>query len=287
MNDYHKLIEQILGQKQTVIKPLHGGDINVVYQAVNAAGEQVVVKMNDAGLYPQLLAKEAEGLALLDELSGLAVPAVLGTGEIENIQFLVLAFIETGTTTDHFWTNFGSQLAIQHKRSADRFGLETDNYIGTLKQSNTRHLLWADFLIQERLLPQIKWAVDKGIINGVEARQIESFFQYIDEIWPNELPALLHGDLWSGNFIAGLHNTPYLIDPAVYYGHREIDLGMMHLFGSPWTNDLFDQYNEVFPLEKNWKKRLDFNQLYPLLVHLNLFGRSYFEKIRQIIRPFY
>lgn len=287
MNDHHGLIAQILGQKQTDIKPLHGGDINMVYRGLNAAGEPVVVKMNEAVSCPQLLVREAEGLALLKELSGLAVPEVLGTGEIEHVQFLVLAFIETGKSADQFWMNFGSQLALQHKNSADQFGLETDNYIGTLKQSNKRHRLWADFLVEERLHPQIKLAADKGLINVAEVRQIESFFKYIDEIWPNESPALLHGDLWSGNFMVGLHNTPYLIDPAVYYGHREIDLGMMHLFGSPWPDNLFDHYNALFPLEKNWKKRLGYNQLYPLLVHLNLFGRSYFEKIKQIIHPFY
>jgi len=181
-------------------------------------------------------------------------------------------------------------LAAQHLATNNHFGLDYDNYIGTLIQSNKNHTTWDNFLISERFIPQIKLAVDAEIISTNEAKNIEQIFKHITDLWPNESPALLHGDLWAGNFIAGKTNNssiavPYVIDPAAYYGHREMDIGMMFLFGG-FDKALFTAYNEIYTLEKGWENRIKYNQLYPLLVHLNLFGKTYFEEIRQIVNPF-
>ena len=131
----------------------------------------------------------------------------------------------------------------------------------------------------------LKMAVNNGHITTTELAQFSKFERYIEEIWPTEPPALLHGDLWNGNYLPAANDRACIIDPAVYYGHREIDLGMMHLFGG-FDNQLFDVYNEVFPLEKGWQDRIPYNQLYPLLVHVNLFGRSYWSGIERVIERF-
>ena len=131
----------------------------------------------------------------------------------------------------------------------------------------------------------VEMAVNQGDINYVEAKIVETLYKKVPAILPTEKPALLHGDLWSGNFLTGAAGEPVLIDPAVYYGHREMDIAMMHLFGG-FPSLVFDQYNEVYPLEKNWKERIELNQLYPLLVHVNLFGRSYWNKVKYITEKF-
>lgn len=139
--------------------------------------------------------------------------------------------------------------------------------------------------MNERIIPLIKLSVDGGIIGSTERKQVESFFRFVDELWPKETPALIHGDLWSGNYMVSKTGRPVLIDPAVYYGHREMDLGMMKLFGG-FDHRIFEVYHQAFPLEKGWEKRVPYNQLYPLLVHLCLFGRGYWSSIQNIVRDF-
>ena len=106
----------------------------------------------------------------------------------------------------------------------------------------------------------------------------------IDLIIPVEKPSLLHGDLWIGNVINSFE-VPYLIDPAIYYGHREMDLAMSKLFGG-FHDDFYSTYNENYPLIAGWEDRRDIYNLYPLLVHLNLFGRSYYSKILTIVNKY-
>ena len=128
-------------------------------------------------------------------------------------------------------------------------------------------------------------ATDAGYLSSLELDVFERFYKEVDSIWPKEQPALLHGDLWSGNYMVDSNGNPMLIDPAIYYGHREMDIGMMHLFGG-FHSDLFDAYNERYALEKDWPERIRFNQLYYLLVHLNLFGMGYKSQVMNCIRGF-
>ena len=100
---------------------------------------------------------------------------------------------------------------------------------------------------------------------------------------PAEPPARLHGDLWGGNLLTDEHGAPVLIDPAVYGGHREVDLAMMQLFGG-FSARVFDAYHEAHPLAPGWRERAPLYQLYPLLVHVNLFGGSYLGGVRRALR---
>lgn len=257
---------------------LAGGDINQVFEANNH-----VFKINKADEFPKMFEAEAEGLKLLS--ATMKTPDVREVGRWKNLQFLELEYIQTGTKTTKFWIRFGRELGELHQVSNDRFGLEASNYIGSLVQQNKWKENWSDFLIEERLQPMLEMAVNSGEVNYVESKMIEPFYQRLEELYPIESPALLHGDLWGGNYICGKGDVPVLIDPAVYFGHREMDLGMMHLFGG-FDDALFEEYENIYPLEAGWKDRIELNQLYPLLVHVNLFGRSYWSQIAAILKPF-
>lgn len=261
---------------------LHGGDINDVY-SVSLTNKTYIVKLNKAELFPSMLEKEAKGLTLLGAQQKIKTPEVIKHGIINDFQFLVLEAIESSSATEKLWSLFGKQLAQLHQCTSTQFGLDENNYIGSLIQQNNRLNTWKEFLITQRIQPMLELAVNQGDVNYVEAKIFDAFFKRIDELFPIEKPSLLHGDLWSGNFLIDNNSEPVLIDPAVYYGHREMDIAMMHLFGG-FSPHLFNAYNDYYPLEKGWEKRIPYHQLYPLLVHLNLFGRSYWTQIETIVK---
>lgn len=276
--------ESLIGEKPLQVTPLSGGDINAVY-AVLYGQQTHVFKINDAHRYPEMLLHEADGLHLLAASATVRVPQVYRFGLHAEKQYLELEKIDAGTSNDTTWQKLGKQLAQLHQCTQPLFGLNHDNYIGSLQQNNKPAASWAEFLISQRLQPMLELAVNQGDVNYVEAKMAEPFFNRIAELFPAEKPALLHGDFWSGNLLINDLHEPVLIDPAVYYGHREMDLAMMHLFGG-FPARVFESYHETFPLETGWQNRLKLHQLYPLLVHVNLFGRSYWKRVQEILEPF-
>ena len=266
------------------VHPVGGGSINSAYGLETNVGK-FFVKLNSASRYPGMFKKEAMGLKILSDAGELPVPEIVGFGENHAEAFLVLKFIETGTSSAGFWENFGHALARLHGHSADSFGLDHDNYIGSLPQRNTFHNTWETFFVEERLQPLMHMAFDNKLLNNNDIKAFKNFFGQIDTLFPKEPPALLHGDLWSGNFMTNQAGEAVLIDPAVYFGHREMDLGMSQLFGG-FHRQFYEAYNEIRPLEPGWEKRLDYCNLYPLLVHVNLFGGSYVGSVRRILQPF-
>ncbi len=260
---------------------LQGGDINEVFLLISG-DQRKVVKINSASDFPEMFRKESEGLNLLSDT--FQTPKVYEFNLHKSFQYLLLEFFEEKPKNEMFWPDFARKLAETHQKTNISFGFRESNFIGSLVQNNNFHDSWEDFLIEERLAPMIEMAVNSGEVNYVESKIIEGFYKKINEIYPVERPSLLHGDLWAGNYLS-TSEGPVLIDPAVYYGHREMDLGMMHLFGG-FDKKLFDHYHELYPLEQGWRNRITINQLYPLLVHLNLFGRSYWEQVQHILKPF-
>lgn len=225
---------------------------------------------------------EEKGLNLIRELSGMKVPEVILVGTADNTSYLILEFLEQDVPC---WKDGGFILANMHSMMRGKmFGLDHNNYIGSLPQSNTQHATWQDFYSQERIFPQIKLAIDSGKLTARELQGAEIFCSRIGEIFPEEKPSLLHGDLWSGNFMFSVEG-PAVVDPAVYFGHREMDLAMTRLFGG-FDAEFYEGYNEFHTLEKNWEKRVDYCNLYPLLVHVNLFGGGYADDVRRILRHF-
>ncbi|MDO6432130.1 fructosamine kinase family protein [Flavitalea sp. BT771] len=267
------------------IRAIGGGSINATYHITTSSNRQWFCKINDAGRFPDLFVLERQGLALLEATNAIRVPRVIACENIDQDQVLVLEWIGEGLRTNVFWQRFGEQLAALHRITAPSFGLEHQNYMGALPQSNTRSPDWVDFFIHQRLQPQISLAIGKGLLDHRDLQQFQRLYKALDNIFPKEPPALLHGDLWSGNFLCDEHNHPVLIDPAVYYGHRSVDLAMTTLFGG-FERPFYEAYAHHYPFPENHREQWEICNLYPLLIHLNLFGQSYRGNILHTIQRF-
>jgi len=268
---------------QNVI-PVSGGSINETYCVATNKGK-FFIKKNDSKRFPKMFEKEAKGLEILQNTNTIRTPKVIVLGESEEVSFLILEYIESKNPKSIFWEEFGAKLASLHQCTTTTFGLDYDNYIGSLYQQNNFHTNWTDFFIEERLQIQIKLARDHHQIESATISKFEKLYNRLDDIFPKEQPALLHGDLWSGNFIVDEKGAPVIMDPAVYYGHREMEIAMTKLFGG-FDNQFYDAYNAHFQLEKGWQNRMDICNLYPLMVHVNLFGGSYLNQVKNIIAKF-
>lgn len=270
--------------KVTSLGPVGGGSINDCYRIEGPAG-RFFVKVNSADRFPSLFEAEADGLNRLNEAGPIRTPGVIAYGEVGGDAYLLLEWIEQGLASDAGWRRFGAEVAALHQHTAEAFGLQRDNYIGSLKQVNTPRERWSDFLVDCRLEPLTRMARDRGALGMGEAFRFERLYGRLHDLFPAERPALLHGDLWSGNRMFASDGLPVLIDPAVYYGHREMDLGMALLFGG-FEPGFFATYHEQHPLEAGWEERVPLTQLYPLLVHTVLFGGGYAKQVRTILERF-
>jgi len=267
-----------LGSEVAELTPLAGGDINDAYRARLADGRRVFVKTRrDApeAMFP----REAEGLAGPAEAGALRVPEVLAVGP----RFLALELIESGPRAPDHYERLGRGLAALHRHGASAFGGEHDNFIGNLPQDNRTEPTWARFYGRRRLEPQLRMAVDGGRASAAMRRGLERLLPRLEAlVGPEEPPARLHGDLWGGNRHVGERGEPVLIDPAVYGGHREVDLAMMRLFGG-FSERVFAAYEEAWPLAPGARERVPLYQLYPLLVHVNLFGGGYVASVERAL----
>lgn len=266
------------------ISTVHGGDINETYCLIGDE-KKYFLKVNDANRYPGMFEKEAKGLQALENGSGLVIPKVVRFGEADRQQYLILEWLEKGRPEENFWEEFGSALAEMHKKSQEYFGFEEDNFIGSLPQKNTKYESWSRFYSECRVLPLVRQLIDSGSFSKQDTLSAEAFCKRLNEIFPEEHPSLLHGDLWSGNYMIVDGGRASIYDPAVYYGHREMDLGMTLLFGG-FSALFYEAYNEIYPLEKHWRQRVRYTQLYPLLVHAILFGGHYINSVREILKNF-
>ncbi len=228
---------------------------------------------------------EARGLARLRESETIRIPKVLGQGETAEGAFLLLEYLEPGQAGPASWTSFGESLANLHRVSGPHFGLDHDNYIGSLPQSNRQHAAFLPFFIEERIQPQMEHARSQGLLDPKDEGMAGRLYDRLPSLLPEEPPALIHGDLWGGNFLFDQQGEAYLIDPAVCLAHREMDLAMSKLFGG-FSPSFYAAYQERYPLQAGWEERVPLFQLYYLLVHVNLFGQGYVGSVRNILRKY-
>jgi fructosamine-3-kinase len=197
--------------------------------------------------------------------------------------FLLLEYLEPGRKSAGFEEQLGRGLAKLHRFGASSFGLDHDNFIGSLPQRNRERATWSEFLRTERLEPQVERARRVGHFTSRHQQMFEQLFEKLEELCgPAEPPSRLHGDLWGGNLHVDQQGNPSLIDPAVYGGHREMDLGMMQLFGG-FGERVFAAYDEAYPRAAGHQDRVLLYQLYPLLVHVNLFGGGYVRSVERAL----
>ncbi|MEP1095488.1 MAG: fructosamine kinase family protein [Cyclobacteriaceae bacterium] len=265
------------------IYPVAGGCINKASNVATNAGP-FFIKVNSADML-DLFLKEERGLKILKEKSEIRTPKVHGSGFADGKSYLILEWIEKGLQNSSFWSNFGVQLARQHRQTSSHCGLDHHNHIGRLHQSNHQHQDWDQFFILERLQPQLVLAEEHGRVDSSIRTGFEKIFNKLSQLIPKEPPSLLHGDLWSGNFLCGPKSRTFIFDPAVYFGHRETEIAFTRLFGG-FEPHFYTAYSEEFALESGFEDRIEIHNLYPLLVHVNLFGSSYLSGIRNTLAKF-
>jgi len=263
---------------------LSGGSINEAYRLKTSAGD-FFMKYNRASAHPRMFEQEARGLSLLRDAGAVRVPEVVGHGDDGTWSFIILEYLEQAGKGPRFWEDFGRRLAGLHRHTTARYGLDHDNYIGSLPQYNDQHDRWVDFFREQRLLVQMEMASRAGLLPLRTRRAFERLFSRLEQIFPDEPPALVHGDLWSGNYMVDEKGEACIIDPAVYYGFREMDIGMSRLFGV-FGSAFYDAYNEAWPMAPGWRERVEICNLYPLMVHVNLFGAGYLGSVEGILREF-
>jgi len=282
-------LTQALGAPPRETHPVGGGDIN--YAARFIAGDRAyLVKWNSNPL-PGMFAAEAKGLALLAEAGALRVPTVYAHAEVQGEcpAFIVLEWLDTARSGDRRTAAvaLGRGLAAQHRVTAEAYGLDHDNYCGSTPQPNGWMDSWVAFYGQRRLGFQMELAGKRGRMPPGRRRRLERLIARLDE-WIDEdavQPSLLHGDLWGGNWMVGADGEPILIDPAVYFGDREAELAMCHLFGG-FPDAFFRAYDEAWPPAPGRDDRIPLYQLYHLLNHLNLFGEGYGGGVDRVLRRY-
>lgn len=303
--EFQRQIEQVILEKTgspasiQSRQPTSGGCIHSAETIVLVDGRSFFVKSNRSS--SEMFSCEADGLKALSRAaakssnldrtskSAIQVPTVVGRSTTDSgMGLLVLEYVETGHKGGDFFEVFGRSLAELHRQArSDRYGFEFDNFIGSTPQPNRWSSSWIEFWAEQRLGFQLRLAHDHGLTDASFTKQCNQLISDLDH-WlagPGEPPSLIHGDLWSGNYLVNLDGQPVLIDPAVYYGVREAEFGMTTLFGG-FPTKFYDAYNEAWPLADGWQRRSEIYKLYHLLNHLNLFGSSYRAGCLDVLKRF-
>ncbi len=279
-----RTLESRFGAQLADAVPVSGGDINAAYRLTLTDGTCVFMKANRAAS-PAFFQAEADGLAAIRDTGAISVPEVIAAGSDEGYgSFLLLEWIDAAPQKRDFWEGFGHSLARMHLTHAEHFGWKRDNYIGSTPQINAPRGSWVSFFRDCRLAPQFQRA--QHWLDSDMRRRVTRLLDHLDDVLVElPRPSLLHGDLWSGNFITGSDGQAWLIDPAAYVGHAEADLAMTELFGG-FHPRFYAAYREFNPLQDGYDERRDLYNLYHLLNHLNLFGSGYLPPVERIIRRY-
>jgi fructosamine-3-kinase len=282
------IVRETLSAEPTHIQRVGGGMINQAARVVVGQDQYFVKWKTDAP--PLFFQAEARGLGALHAAGAIRVPQVVGCGEAAAHwpAYLILEWIETARVDARiFAANFGHALGALHRITSPVYGLDHDNYIGELPQSNTPTGNWIDFYRDRRIGVQMELARKQGLLPARREALLRQVMDRLGDLLDGVTltPSLLHGDLWSGNFLTAAGNQPVVIDPAVYYGHREVEIAFTELFGG-FPPGFLTAYREAYPLDPGYERRRSLYQLYPLLVHLNIFGESYGSSVDAVCRQY-
>ncbi len=271
----------ITGVTTTIEKSrsLGGGHLRQVVK-VTYNHSDFVVKWHQNPQFAGIFQAEAKGLQLMAQTNTVLTPKNLHFGNKAAVEFLLMEHIPTSSPAAIFWESLGTSLAEMHQHSNKWFGLDEDNFIGDLPQKNNFSTSWADFFVSQRLAPLLQQIVDSKMIDTKIQSDFFALFDRMEQLFPHETPSLLHGDLWNGNVLCNTLQQAVLIDPAMYYGHREMDIAMTLLFGG-FHPSFYAAYQARFPLSEGWQQRSVLCNLYPLMVHVRLFGKSYLPQLLQ------
>ena len=283
---FEAIVQDALGKSIKVLSTNFesGGCINNTLK-LNTSEGAFFLKWQ-SGIPEDMFMKEAKGLKLLAQAGTIKIPQVLNFGKIEAKHYLLLEYIESAPPKADYWAEFGMSLAEMHKgNNASNYGLDEDNYIGKLPQPNDFHESWIEFFIKQRLDYQLELAIKNQMVSEDFVSRYRKFYELLPQLLPIDQPALLHGDMWSGNVMIDNEGNACLIDPAVYYGHREIELAFTQMFGG-FDRMFYGAYHETYPLEPGFEDRVEIYNIYPHMVHVNLFGTSYLNGVESVLKRY-
>jgi protein-ribulosamine 3-kinase len=277
-------IFQSLGVQSQILQIdfISGGCISTAAKIVSSEGI-FFLKWNESE--SELFKAEAAGLEMLSESGTVKAPRVYGQGKVAEKYFILMEFISSSQTKEKAQALLAEELAELHRQTWTHFGLAQNNFIGSLAQNNESKTSWSGFFIENRLEVQAGLAYYNRLVDAEWLNRFQKIYPKLASFFPDGEPSLLHGDLWSGNIVVGPQGYYWLIDPAIYFGHREMELAFTTLFGG-FEKSFYDAYHQNFPLAAGFKERIDVYNLYPLLVHANLFGASYLKGVNRIIQKF-
>ena len=283
--EFQNYISNLISESIVSLYPVSGGDISRSYK-LETSKNSYFVKVNQSTDALNMFRTEAMALKLIQDSNTIKTPDVLVYDTFQESSFLILEFVESKSPSNRDFKALGVKLAELHQNTSDEFGLEEDNFIGSLPQSNHPNSSWVDFYVKERLLPQLLLAQQRGLLSERECPSEGIMNGKLNDLFLEVKPSLLHGDLWGGNYLISEEGIPYLIDPAVYYGDHEVDIAMSRLF-SGFGSDFYNAYHTIHPTDLKTASRIEIYQLYYLLVHLNLFGRSYYGSVQHILKKYF
>lgn len=262
-------------------QPVSGGDINTAYR-LQSESLSFFVKLNRPERLPMFEA-EAAGLEALAQTRSIRVPKFIACGQTFEHAFLVLEHIALHSLNTRSEQLLGQQLAQLHLHKQPYFGWHRDNTIGSTVQVNGQYHDWIQFWQEQRLGYQLNLAASKGYGGSLQTlgEQLCADLELLFSDYRPQ-PALVHGDLWGGNAAADEQGNPVIYDPACYFGDRETDLAMTELFGG-FGSTFYQAYQAVYPLDPGYARRKTLYNLYHILNHLNLFGRSYLHQAENMI----
>lgn len=283
--DLKDLIADAAGSRPVQFRAMGGGCVADVREVILEDGRTLVAKLGDAGSGLDL---EGYMLRYLRDPGGLLVPDVLYAGD----DLLLMSRLETGGgLSGGAQAQAADMLAALHGVTADKFGFDRATVIGGLHQPNPETRSWLEFFRDNRLLYMARQALDAGRLPSDLMARVETLAgklgQWLDEgIADDTAPSLIHGDMWGGNVLANRGRISGFVDPAIYYADAEIELAFSTLF-STFGDAFFDRYNEHRPIRPGFfEERLDLYNLYPLLVHVRLFGGGYVASVDRSLRKY-
>lgn len=279
-----KRLEDILQKKIVNFDNVSGGCIAKTQRIDCDDGSSYFLKTGSSlGMFTM----EANGLKEIANSKTLPVPELIASAD----DFLLLSYIKSNQRSSTFFEDFGQQYAQMHRYTSLHFGFYENNFIGNTSQQNlptkdeANH--WPTFYFNKRLKFQFLLAEQNGYLTADLRHLFSRLENKFDTILTEdgEQPCLLHGDLWGGNYMVDSVGNAMLIDPAVYYGHREADLAMTKIFGG-FAPVFYEAYQASYPLKEGWEYRENIYKLYHLLNHLNLFGSSYYSEVLSLINSY-
>lgn len=276
-------LQVFVDQQIVSFELLNHSDISDYFHIKCKSGIELFGKFSKLKFALDMFEKEHRSLNFIRDKTILKTPKVYGVFSFDNgYVCIILEWIDNKIANPLDLETFGIQMADMHQISNKHFGWNEDNYISTLVQKNGYKQDWSEFYMENRILPLLKKGIDANIFDLSLKNKTTELYRRIEQEIPEEPPALIHGDMWSGNYIIETDSTAVLIDPSLHFGHREMDLAMSLMFSS-FGRTFYESYQQIYPMEKGFESRLPLLQLYPLLVHAILFQGQYISRVERII----